>query len=216
MKTIAALALTALQNGTAIVTGALKVATPSPLRVWGGYEAITLASESYTALGDRMLAQVSGGELGSAELGATIQLSGVDPDVLGSLDMTAARGVDAVVWRLIYDGSGTTLLDAQVFMRGRVDRLTQRDVPGGASTLVAQIEGAARGSGRRSGRMRSDADMRMRSAPDGGMKRISYAGDVTLYWGGKVPAQVKHAVPSVGSFRGRIAGAGLNSSTRDF
>jgi hypothetical protein len=197
LKSIATAALDALEAGQATVAGAVKLAVPSdPFRVWGGYEPITLAGEVYTGVGNKALFAVSGGQLGGAEVGAEVTLSGVDPQTLGLIDDVDIHGADAVLWRLIFDGAGTTLLQASVYLRGRVDQLPISDTPGGVSQVTAQIEGAARGLGRTGARMRTDADQRMVSATDGSFKRVAYAGQKTLNWGGKPPATAGAAVPN--------------------
>lgn len=199
MKSFSDAALDALESGKAIVTGALAVMTsPDAFFGWGGYVPLELSDgNTYTGLGDRFMAQVSGGQLGSTEVGATVQLSGVDPDVLAGIDLEQARGVDAVQWRMIWDTSGTQLLQSDVYLRGTVDQLTQEDTAGGTSTITASIEGAARGLGRRSGRSRSDADQRLINPTDGGCSRLSYAGQKVLYLGGKPPAAAVATLPGV-------------------
>jgi hypothetical protein len=93
-----------------------------------------------------------------------------------------------VLRRLIFDGSGTRLLDEQIFARGKVDALPIEDIAGGTSTVSASVETAARALGRRGGRMRTDADQRLVKATDGGFSNVSFAAEKTLYWGGKKPA----------------------------
>lgn len=210
MKTFSSDALDALEAGTAIVSGAIAIMTTDPFLGWGGYGSKLLGDgRTYSGLGDRLLCSAIGGQLGGGETGATVSLSGVDPDVLAGIDLVAARGVDAVIRRLIFDGSGTQLLQDSVFLRGRVDQLYIDETVGGTSTIAAEIVGAARGLGRRSGRMRSDADMRLRSVTDGGMSRIAYAGEKTLYWGGKPPQMAQYALPGAGGF-----GAGFANIVR--
>jgi hypothetical protein len=80
------------------------------------------------------------------------------------------------------------LLGAYVFTRGRVDELRTIESIGGAAAIQVAVEGAARGLGRRGGRLRSDSDQRLVSANDGFFKHVSYAGQKTVYWGGKKPA----------------------------
>lgn len=189
MKTISAEALAALAKGDAIVCGAVRLGTTEPYRYWGGYGPVTLGGEVYEGIGDKGLVTASSGTLGGQEQPAEITVSGIDPDTAGDLNLRQLRGVSAVLWRLIFNGSGSTLLDASVFLRGRVDRATIEETPGGTSTLRIAVEGAARGLGRRSERMRTDSDQRLILATDGGMRRIAWAGEKTIYWGGKPPVR---------------------------
>lgn len=193
MKTISAEALAALAKGEAIVSGAVRLGTAEPRLYWGGYGEVTLGGEVYEGIGDRGLVTASGGSLGGQEQPAEITVSGLDPDAAGDLNLRQLRGVSAVLWRLVFNGSGSTLLDASVFLRGRVDRATIEETPGGNSTLRIAIEGAARGLGRRSERMRTDSDQRLILPTDGGMRRIAWAGEKSIYWGGKPPQRAGSA-----------------------
>lgn len=186
-KTFSIEARAALASGDVITSGAVRFGLAESACFWGGHGPQTINGEAYLGLGDRGLISVSSGTLGGQEQGADLTLSGVDPDVLARLDVRALRGVSVVIWRLIFNGSGRTLLQASVYLRGRVDAAPTEDTPGGASILRLGIEGAARGLGRRSERMRSDADQRLISASDGAMKRVSYAGQKTIYAGGRAP-----------------------------
>ena len=42
--------------------------------------------------------------------------------------------------------------------------------------------------------MRTDADQRLIKPSDGGMRKVSYAAEVTLYWGGRPPSTTAAAV----------------------
>ncbi len=114
-------------------------------------------------------------------------LSGVDPEVVAQVDLQALRGVPVVLWRLLFNGSGSRLLHAAVFLRGSVDQVSTKETPGGTASIVVNVEGAARGLGRRSERMRTDADQRLIMPTDSGLKRVSYAGGKSIYWGGRPP-----------------------------
>ncbi len=187
----------ALDDGTALFVGAVKLGlTTGPWCVWGGYGDLVLAGDTYVGIGDRGLVSVDAGQLGAAEQGATLSLAGVDPDAVALVNTLAVRNAPAVLWELIFDQSGSSILSARIRKRGRVDRLTQEDVIGGPSTISASIEGAVRGLGRRSGRMRTDADQRLVIGTDGGFKAVSYAGEVTLNWGGKPPQRASSALPN--------------------
>lgn len=187
----------ALDDGTALAVGAVKLAlTTGPWCVWGGHGPLVLSGDTYVGIGDRGLVSVAGGQLGAAEQGATLSLSGVDPDALALVDTLTVRGAPAVLWELLFNQSGSTLLSARVVQRGRADRLTIEDQIGGASTITAAIEGAVRGLSRSSGRMRTDADQRLVVGTDGGFKAVSYAGEITLNWGGKPPQRAASALPN--------------------
>lgn len=189
----------ALDDGTALSVGAVHLdLSTGPWRVWGGYGPLDLGDSGppYTGIGDKGLVSVAAGQLGSAEQGATLTLSGVDPDALALVDTLSVRGAPAVLTELLYDQSGSTLLDVKVALRGRCDRMPIEDVVGGPSTITLNVEGSVRGLGRRSGRMRTDADQRLIVGSDGGFKAVSYAGEVTLNWGGKPPQRAASAVPN--------------------
>lgn len=214
MKTWSTAAANALAAGNAVVSGAVKIVATSPARVWGGIGDVSLndggGAETYTGIGDRGVAQLSSGQAGSSELGASLKLSGVDGSIMPLITAAGVRGAPVVIWRLIYDSTAVNLLDAQVFLRGKVDLLTVDDIAGGEATITLAIEGAARGLGRRRGRIASDADQRLVSATDGGFKRISYAGQKMLYWGGKKGATAASALTNAALDPGSRLRASLN------
>lgn len=198
MKIFSAAALAALDNGEAIVTGAVEVAGNPAVRVWGGHGEISLDGRTFEGIGDRGIAQVAGGALGGAAQNITLRLSGIDPETLALLDADEVKGAPAVLWRLIFDQSGTSLLDFHVWARGRLDTLPREDEIGGTATITAQLETAARGAGRRGGRMRSDADQRLIDPADGFFKNVSFAAEKQLYLGGRRPARAGSVLPGGG------------------
>lgn len=208
MKSIHPAAKAALANGTAIVVGAVKIEGEETIRLWGGYGAISLPGEAepFLPLGDRGLVQVAGGALGGAAQAITLTVSGIEPDALEVDDTDTVKGAPTTLWRLIFSGDGLTLLDANVWARGRLDEVIREDQVGGTSTISASLETAARGLGRSGARMRSDADQRLVKANDGFFRNVSFAGEKTLYWGGRQPANAKSALD--GSDGGAYGGGG--------
>jgi hypothetical protein len=178
--------------------GILVVGAGNPINLWGGYGAADLPSDEGTStfqgIGDRGLINQSAGAIGGSAQNLTLSLSGIEPAALELLDPSEVKGASAVVRRLIYDSAGKTLLGAYVYTRGRVDELKTSEVVGGSATIELSIEGAARGLGRRGGRIRSDADQRLVSATDGFYRVVSAAPKKTLYWGGKRPSVAGSAV----------------------
>lgn len=190
MKTYSSETIAALQEGAVITVGAARIETEAGFRVWGGEGTVSLAGEDYVGIGDRGLVQATASQLGGSEQSLDLVLSGVNSDVIPLIQAAHVRNAPAVVWRLLFNASGSTLLDAHVFRRGRVDALPIEDTPGGVAKITARIEGAARGLGRQTGRLRSDADQRLVSATDGAFQWVTQAALRTLAWGGKPPARV--------------------------
>ena len=205
MKTVSLEAQAALASGQVVTSGAVWFGGAEPAGFWGGFGEIVIDGEVYVGVGDRGLIEVSAGTLGGTAQGATLSLSGVDPDVAARLDLKALRGVPVVIHRLIFNGAGSRLLDATVFLRGRVDSAPENDTPGGTAVIEIGIEGAARGLGRRGERMRTDADQRLIAPNDGSFRRVSYAGEKTITWGGR-PSE--RAGVAVGGTRPVTPGAG--------
>jgi hypothetical protein len=164
------------------------------IRLWGGYGDKELPSDDgvsvFHGIGDRGLVQQTTASIGGSAQNLTLSLSGIEPAALEVLDPSEVKGAAAVVRRLIFDSAGTTLLGAYVYTRGRVDELKTSEVVGGSATIELSIEGAARGLGRRGGRIRSDADQRLVSPTDGFYRVVSAAPKKTLYWGGKKPSTI--------------------------
>jgi hypothetical protein len=198
MKTLDPAALAALEAGDAIVSGALEIACDPPVRVWGGWHELPLDGNTFLPIGDRGLAQVMGGALGDAAQNIILKLSGIDPETAALLDASELASAPAVLWRLIFSSDGNTLLGADVWRRGRLDTLSREEDVGGEAAIIGELESPAKGLGRRGSRMRSDADQRLIDADDGFFKNVSYAGEKTLYWGGRRPARAGSALPGTG------------------
>ncbi|MDP3853148.1 hypothetical protein [Phenylobacterium sp.] len=198
----------ALDLGDAMTAGAVKIATSDPFRVWTGDGSITLDGEVYVGIGSAGMIRATGSQLGGAEQAIELILSGVDPDIIPLIEAADVRGARVTVWRLGFDGSGLNLLDANVFARGKVDTLPREETPGGTATIRCLVETAARGLGRNTGRMRSDADHRMVEATDGAFQRVSQAAELTLAWGGKPPARAGVALPNGQTVGGGALGGG--------
>ncbi|MFN7110328.1 MAG: hypothetical protein ACK4M2_01730 [Brevundimonas sp.] len=201
MKIYSAEALAEIEAGTAMVSGAAWFGGDDPIGLWSGDGPLAFTDRgvprAFIGISDRALASVAAGALGGSEQGLSLSVSGIDPDVVGQLDLDSLRGVPVILWKLVFNGTGARLLDARVHQRGRVDTAPLEDDVGGASTLTINIEGAARGQGRRSERMRTDADQRLISPTDGGLSRVTYAGEKTIYAGGQPPAKSGTALGGV-------------------
>nr|WP_314136949.1 hypothetical protein [uncultured Brevundimonas sp.] len=161
MKNYSAEALAAIAAGEAVVSGAAWFGGDDPIGLWSGDGPLSFIDDrgvtrTFLGIGDRAFASLSGGAIGGAEQGQTLSVSGIDPDVRQHLDVKSLRGLPTILWRLVFNGAGTRLLDARVHLRGRIDQAPIEETPRGTSTLNLSIEGAARGQGRRSERMRSD------------------------------------------------------------
>lgn len=196
MKTFSSALLTALANGDVLTAGAVKIEASSPFRVWSGYGDLTIGGETYAGIGQAGLIRATGAQLGGAEQALELSLSGVDPDVIPLLQDFEVRNAAVTVWRLMFDGAGTTLLGSHVFARGRVDGLPVEETPGGSSTIRCRVETAARGMGRATGRSRADADQRRVSATDGGFQYVTGSPGRELAWGGKPPARAGQSLPN--------------------
>lgn len=168
---------------------------------------------AYLPLGDRDIGIATGAALGGIAQNLSLTLSGIEPDLLELLDAVSVKGAPVRVITLIFDGSGTQLLDHFVHRRGRVDRVPVRETSGGTATITVEVEGPGRGLGRRTGRMRSDADQRLIDPDDGGMRQVSFAAEKTLYWGGRRPSRAGDAYGGGGGRGGRDAGGGLFGRT---
>lgn len=217
MKLISEAAQAAIEAGEAISSGAVLVGTaPTPVQVWGGYGELTFGSPAYTfqGVGDHGMIRASGGQLGGAAQGVTLELSGVEPALLALLDQAAIAQAPVIIWRLIFDVTGRTLLDHPVFTRGRLDKVVENSTVGATSVLSASVEGAAKSLGRNRARTRSDADQRLEEPDDAGFSATAYAGSKVLYLGGKVPANA--AVNGGGGGYGLSGGKALFTDAMSF
>lgn len=207
MKNFSAEALAALRSGEAIVSGAVWFGGAESVGFWGGFGPIGFDGYTFTGVGSEAMIEVTGGALGGQEQGASLTLSNVDPDVVANIELDSLRGVPVIIWRLVFNATGSQLLQASIYLRGRVDTADSNETPAGRAAITLGIETAARGLGRSLGRMRSDADQRLISATDGGLRRVTYAGSKELYFGGRPPQTIAQANGG-GASRGGSQGAG--------
>lgn len=203
MRIIAPEAMEAIATGAVVTGGAAEILCDPPVRVFHGQGTIEIGGREYVGIDHATLVDTTGGALGGAAQSDVIRLSGIDPDTLALLDAEQVRGAPVAMYRLIGDAAGRRLLDARVFRRGRIDRIDTEETIGGEAVVLITVEGAARGLGRRGGRLRSDADQRLIDPVDGGMRRLSYAAEKMLYWGGNRPARAG-GVASGGGLRGML------------
>lgn len=198
MKSFSAEALAAIASGDVLTSGAVQLGRePNQIRLWGGHGVLAFNGVAYLGIGKRGLVNASGGSLGGSEQGAELTLSNVDPDVIGQVNLKLLRGQPAVLWRLIFNGTGARLLHAEIFLRGRIDRAPKEEMPGGEAIIRVGIEGPARGLGRRGERMRTDADQRMIDPTANGFAAVAYAGEKAINWGGKPPQRAGAAFGGV-------------------
>lgn len=191
MKLFSEEAQAAIERNAVMASGAVLIATaPDPILLWGGYGDLTFGSPPLTfrGVGDYGLVRASGGQIGGAAQALTLELSGVDPQLLSDLDQAQVSGAAVVVWRLLFDLTGRTLLHAGVFTRGTLDKVVETSTVGGTSTLQGLVEGAAKSLGRNRARTRSDADQRLEDPDDAGFSATAYAASKVLYLGGKIPS----------------------------
>lgn len=204
MKIYAPAALAALERGEAVTTYAAAILCDPPVRVWRGYGPQLILGDMFDGIGEAGIVESVGGSMGGGEQNITLTLSGVEPATLAAFDAASLRRAPCLVYELIFDGSATQLLDVQIIQRGTLDQIPVEDTPGGTATIKAVIETAARGLGRRGGRMRTDTDQRLVKATDGGFKAIAYAGQKNLYWGGKRPAVAGSALGTQSAAHGLV------------
>lgn len=202
MKTLTTDAMTAIEAGEAIATGAVKITPVSgdPFFAWGGFGPITVDGDVYLGLGDRAFVQQSAGAIGGVAQGYTLSISGVEAAALALLDPDEVKSASVTLYRAIFGPDAKTLLDWHVFDRGRGDALATDETIGGEAAINFAVESAARSLGRSGARMRSDADQRLISSTDGYFKNTAYAGEKMLYWGGKKPAVASSALSPPSDF----------------
>jgi hypothetical protein len=210
MKTFSAPWANELAAGRGNDIGAVKIATATPFLVWGGVGNLNLTdhgvTETYVGIGGKGLVAATASQLGGGEQSLELRLSGIEPEVLAMVQASDVRNAAVVVWRLGFDAAGVTLLDSQVYARGRVNQLARVETAKGEAAISCTVITAASGSGRATGRMRADADQRLISGTDGGMRRVTMAGDITLALGGKPPQRAANALPGVSGYGGLVGG----------
>ena len=184
----------AIAAGEALSVGAVRIdISPDPICFWGGYGELVIEGQTFLGIGDKGLISATSAAMGGAEENLTLELSGVDPDVLAQWNLSALRRAPVICYRLVFDAHGTTLLAAPVFRRGRIEEAPKSETSGGTATIKALVESAARGLGATGARVRSQADQTLIDPEDDGLKGVSYAGETLVYFGGKIPSTAKAA-----------------------
>lgn len=206
MKTLDAPTLAAVQAGQVIQAGAVRLEFGSTYRFWSGYGSLAVAGEgTFNGIGARGLIIPVESSIGAGASGLEMTLSALDPDIAASVELEDYAQKPVVVWRMIFDASGQTLLASVVFFRGRCDVIRIVETGNGEATIQMSVEGAMRDMDRRGARIRSDTDQRLLGgSTDGGMKHISVAGVRTLYWGQQGPNQ-----------SGGVVNGGVTGNRRD-
>lgn len=187
MRALAAGALTQLQSDRVVISGAARFSFGATWRFWGGYGDLVMSGEgTFKPVGAQALLTPFNSEIGSAASGVELRLSALDPDVAASIEAEDYHQKSVVIWRLVFDEHGTTLLGQAVMLRGRVDTVVIEEQIGGDAAIVMMIEGGRRDMSRKGSRVRADTDQRLLGgSTDGAMKHITTAGRRTLYWGRK-------------------------------
>lgn len=205
MKSVAPAALAALEAGDVMVGAAVAILADPAFRVWTGHGDLEIDGETFVGIGHYGLVTTTGGSIGGAAEGSELLLSGVDPEALDLVDVSAYRRAPVIIWRLIFNSAGTTLLGANIHRRGRLDQLPREDTAGGMASIKAMVEGAARGAGRGLVRQRTDSDQRLAEGTDGAFKHVSFAGEKKLNLGGERPASASGRSGSPGASWNRLA-----------
>lgn len=194
MKHLSEEAVAMIESRRPVIAGAAKFSIPSgpggAYRLASGLGKLMLptgpggADEEFLGVGSRALIVPTSSEIGSAADAYTITLSGLDPRVADTIENEDYHQKPVILWKLIFDASGRSLIDIMVECRGRLDLVKQTERVGGTATLQFMIEGPRRDMGRAGTRIRSDADQRiLGGATDDSMAQISIAPRKTLRWG---------------------------------
>jgi hypothetical protein len=208
LKTLTTDAANALAARRAVISGALKLALPTPRYFWAGIGDLVIDGDTYKGIGARAIISPVSSSLGGAASGITLVLGGLTPEVAASIEDEDYSQKPVILRRLIFDGNGVDLIQSYVVLRGKLDEVTIRQTTTGEAAIDFQIENSARDFSRANASIRSDAHQRiLGGATDGGLKHISVAGITTLYWG-KRPTNSPLAPGGVGSNNGNGAGSG--------
>lgn len=187
MKTFSAAAIAALAAGDVVMAAAARFSFGAGThRLWSGEGQITLADGVYTGIGGRGLVAPISAEAGGGIEGVVLALDGLDPAVAATIEAEDYHQRPVLIQWLLFDAPGVTLLDAQPFFRGRVDTIRRRRRVGDKAAIEIAVEGGARDMARHGSRLRSWSDQLLVSDQrDNSLRRVTTAGQVTLYWGQK-------------------------------
>lgn len=177
-----------IESRRPIIAGAAKFGIPSgpggSYRFASGLGKLTIDAEEFVGVGSRALIIPTASQIGGSADGYTITLGGLDPLVADTIEAEDYHQKPVTIWKLIFDGTGRTLIDAMVDCRGRLDFVKQREKVGDKAALDFMIEGPRKDLSRAGARIRSDADQRvLGGSQDDSLAQISVAPRKTLRWG---------------------------------
>lgn len=188
MKTLPLEALQMLQGRAPVIGAAAKlVFSPSEIyRYWSGFGTIQIDGEDYEGLGARALIAPHQSQIGGAADGLVITLSKLEPAAAAAVEGENYHQKPITIRRLIFAPNRKTLLGSAVFMRGRIDTISQRHKVGEYAAIDVSVEGPRRDMGRSGGRLASNADQRvLGGAGDASLKHVSSVARKTLNWGNR-------------------------------
>lgn len=116
--------------------------------------------------------------------------SGLDPDVLGSIESEAYHQRPVTISRAYYDPDSRAILSVERLFKGFVDQVEHDVTIGGEAVLIGKLESRARDFSRKGHRVRSDTDQRRIDVDDGGLRHAATSGNQDIYWG-KLPGKIK-------------------------
>lgn len=210
MKTLSEDAVAMIEGRNPVIAGAARFVFGSgTYRFWSGYGNITIEDQTFIGVGARALLTPIESAIGGAADGMRIRLSELDPDIAQSVEAEDYHQKPVTIWRLFFAEDKVTLLDAAIFMRGRVDTIIVSETVGGDAAIEVAIEGPRRDMNRAGARIRGDADQRtLGGGSDGGMRHVSISGRKVLSWGQKPEVAGEVVTPS-GGIGGGKRGIGL-------
>lgn len=169
MKMLSEDAVEVLESRRPIIAGAARLVVGDEPEdrycLWSGLGDLPLDGDVFKGIADRSLITPVSSQIGGSSDSLTISLSQLDPDVAAAVEDGRYHQKPITVWRLVFAPDTFTLLDAMVFMRGRVDYITQREVVGGTATLDIAVEGPRRDMNRSGARLRSPAGKHPNAQP---------------------------------------------------
>ncbi len=187
MRALSSQTLAALESGRYVrrnlVRFDLDAADGGPRGIWDDLYDITVAGVIYhRAAGRFMIGKVtSGGDYGVRSL--DVVLSGLDTGQLATIRSYNYHQRPVAVMLAIAPAETPDAFDIVPWFSGILDRPVERERAGGTFDFIINCESANRELGRKSLRLRSDADQRQIDATDGFFKHVTQTIQDDLMWG---------------------------------
>lgn len=205
MRTFSAEALAALDAGGFTTRCLLRVDMPDDeyFAIWDDIGQIVADGVTYEGAPGRFTVQPAVGSYDDGARPCTVTLPGLDSEVVAFIMSAPWHQRPVLIQRAIVATEAPQVLHLSPEFSGRLDKVVQKESPGGTYDLQFLCETEAIENSRSGARTRSDADQRQRDPDDGFFSFSTSAKTTTIDWG-RSPQQAAPKPSGIAKFLDKI------------